>query len=51
LLAALLAVHFQMRRAWKHHVAQAIEVIEDTVGIGFGEVQVLLGGQRAGSGQ
>ncbi len=46
LIAVLFVVAFQVRWAREHHVAQAIEVIEDAVGVGFGEIQVLLTGQR-----
>ncbi|MCY1393076.1 hypothetical protein D9M71_79630 [compost metagenome] len=47
LIAVLFAVALQVRCAREHHVAQAVEVVEDAVGVGFGEVQVLLGRQRA----
>ena len=46
LLAAQLAVTLKVRRAREDHVAQAVEVVEDAVGVGLGEVQVLLGAQR-----
>ena len=46
LVVVLLVVAFLMRRAREHRIAQAVEVIEDAVGVGFGEVQVLLGAQR-----
>ncbi|MNO96661.1 hypothetical protein D3C76_883400 [compost metagenome] len=47
LIVVLFVVTFQMRWAREHHVAQAVEVVEDAIGVGFGEVQVLLGRQRA----
>jgi hypothetical protein len=41
-LAVTVEVRFGLR---EHHVAQAVEVVEDAVGVGFGEVQVLLSRQ------
>jgi hypothetical protein len=42
LVVVLFVVAFQVRRAREHQVAQAVEVVEDAVGVGFGEIQVLL---------
>ncbi len=47
LVVVLFVVAFQVRWAREHQVAQAVEVVEDAVGVGFGEVQVLLSRQRA----
>ncbi|MNF41868.1 hypothetical protein D3C84_229060 [compost metagenome] len=47
LVVVLFVIAFQVRRAREHQITQTVEVVEDAVGIGFGEVQVLLSRQRA----
>src|SRR3546814_11627821 len=45
LLVAFAFVVHQVRRAREHAVPQAVEVVEDAVGIGFGEIKVLMSRQ------